>query len=219
MDRWMTRGLTLLGLLVLVLETTGQVQKPAKIPDLKVPKQIATPKPQITDVVLKYANGDFIALDVIGTNLGTFSPTKRLFIDGIQADATEVVGWTANKIEVDEEVFFEITNHLIWWDHTYQWSIRDGVTVLSNVFSKRFPLHIEGILPSDPAVGAIIEISGDGLSHPGDLKIGDTTVTGILSREMHRIRARVPLMHAGTYEVSIRQGGTIISEKRKITVH
>ncbi len=99
MKHRMICGLILVGLLALVLEATGQVQKPSKITIPGAPKQIAALKPNITDVVLKYANGDFIALDVIGTNLGAFSPTKRLYIDGIQADATEVVGWTANKIE------------------------------------------------------------------------------------------------------------------------
>ncbi len=220
MTHSLSRSLALMVLLVPTLAGSGQMQSPPQTSKLAPVQREKIPiQPRITDVRLKYYNGDFIALEVLGLGLGSFSPTKRLYIDGILADANEVVGWTSTKIDVDEEVFFEITKELIWWDHTYQWSIRDGATVISNTFSKRFPLHIESISPANPAVGAVIEIVGDGLSHAGDLKIGETTVPDILSREMHKIRARVPAMPAGTYAVSIRQGGTTISETKNITVH
>lgn len=219
MKRSMTRCLILLILLVPVLAASHQIPKPAQRVIQGSQQNNMAIKPRITNVSLKYINGDFVGLDVVGIAFGTPSPTKKLYIDGIKADEMEVVGWTNTKLDVDEEVFFEITGQLVWWDHTYQWSIHEGAAAVSDTFSKRFLLHIESITPSNPAVGSVIEIVGDGLSHAGDLKIGATTAPEILSREMHKIRARVPAMPAGTYAVSIQQGGTTISETKNITVH
>ncbi|MDH4271539.1 MAG: hypothetical protein OEW18_06135 [Candidatus Aminicenantes bacterium] len=177
-------------------------------------------KPTITDVRLKYSdNGDFIALEVLGKNLGSYSSNKFLYIDGIQADVNEVVGWADTKIDVDEEVFWEITKSLLWWDHTYQWSIVDGGTVISNVFPKRFPLHLHRVTPASGSMDTTIEILGDGLSHPGNLMIGTHLVPSVSLREMHRIRAIVPsTVGPGTYQISIVQGGITISDSIPFTV-
>jgi len=177
-------------------------------------------KARITDVRLIYSpTGDFVALEVLGTNLGSYSSTKFLYIDGIKADVNEVVMWRDTKIDVDEEVFWEITKSLLWWDHTYQWSIVDGGTVVSNVFPNRFKLHLHQVTPASAPRDAPFEILGDGLSHPGDLKIGTHVVTSVTSREMHRIRAVVPsTVGPGTYQLSVVQGGVTISDTIPFTV-
>jgi len=179
-----------------------------------------TCKPKITDVRLVYSpTGDFVALEVLGTNLGSYSSTKFLHIDGIRADVTEVVGWSDTKIDVDEEVFHEITSSLIWWDHTYQWSIVDGGTVISNVFPKRFKLHLHQVTPTSGSMDTAFEILGDGLSHPGNLMIGTQPVVSVSLREMHRIRGIIPsTIGPGTYQFSIVQGGTTISDTIPFTV-
>jgi len=179
-----------------------------------------TCKPKITDVRLIYSpEGDFVALEVLGKNLGSSSPTKFLYIDGIKADVVEVYPWTDTKIDVDEEVFHEITGTLQWWDHTYQWSIVDGGTVISNVFPKRFPLHLHRVTPTSGSMDTPFEILGDGLSHPGNLMIGPSLVPSVSLREMHRIRAIVPsTIGPGTYQFKIVQGGVTISDTIPFTV-
>jgi hypothetical protein len=176
------------------------------------------PPAVITDIVLKTSAGSMIGLEILGSGFGPASPTKRLFIDGIQADAAEVYPWTDTKITVDEEVFFEITKSFIWVDHTYQWEIREGNTTISNVFTKRFLLEIHGVMPPKGApVGGTIKVSGAGFGHPGDLILGKAPCQ-VLTRTAGEIQAQVPLMTAGTYDLSIRQGVRLISNTLRFRV-
>lgn len=170
----------------------------------------AAPPAVITDVVLTTSSGSMVGLEVLGSGFGTASPTKRLFIDGIQADVAEVYPWTDTKITVDEEVFYEITKGFIWVDHTYQWEIREGNAPISNVFPKAFLLEIHGVRPKSGPVGTGIELSGAGFGHPGDLILGRVKCE-IVTRTPGKIQAVVPLVPPGNHVLGIRQGTKLIS--------
>ena len=175
------------------------------------------PPAVITDVVLKTVEGSMVGLEILGSGFGTASPTKRLFIDGIQADVAEVYPWTDTKITVDEEVFFEITKNFIWVDHVYQWEIREGSTTISNVFPKRFLLEIHGVRPESGPPGATIEVKGAGFGHPGELMLGKAACQ-VASRTAGTVVARVPVLPAGSYKLGILQGTRLISNTVRFNV-
>jgi len=220
------KSLCLLGVFLVVLGTvfvfrlaTAPAEAASPAPLIaKVNDPVTSPPAVITDVVLKTSEGSMVGLEILGSGFGTASPTKRLFIDGIQADVAEVYPWTDTKITVDEEVFFEITQNFIWVDHIYQWEIREGNTTISNVFPKKFLLEIHFVTPPKGApAGAMFQVSGAGFGHPGDLFLGKTKCQ-VQSKTAGKIQALVPLIPVGTYDLSIRQGVRLISNTKPFRV-
>lgn len=172
--------------------------------------------PRITNVHLFCGGSPCREIDLVGTNFGAVQGTKKVLMDGVAHTGAYHWGDTGITLLRDSGIIF--------WDHVYQFAIEDGGTVISNVYSTRFPIKFDGVMPSSGAPGTEVTINAWGGGTPADgrvVKIGAYTcpvVSWTGSAEAAMIKVKVPTAPAGSYKIYIQRGADIISGQYNFTI-
>lgn len=165
------------------------------------------PKPNITGVTATHAGSPTPELTIAGTNFGAVQGTRKVQVDG----GAPPTSWH-QLIWGDHSIVW--LGGIIPWEHVYQFSIVDGGSVISNVYSKRFLYKADGG-PSPASGGAMtsFHIYIWGLPIPQgslQLKMG-SLVCPIVSWNTSGIEAKVPALSPGNYNVYLQKGGDVVS--------
>jgi hypothetical protein len=176
------------------------------------------PRPTITGARLEYQGQPNPEMDIMGQNLGATQGTKTIKVDN--AVVSSVIHWDNASATVKFGVP-PLTSPPIPWEHTYQISILDGSTVISNVLSKRFPYAIDSLSPNKGLKGGDFAVNVWAIPPaPGGLVLMmDSIACPTTAWGGNQIKAKVPATIApGTYEVYLKKGGSIVSNKENFTV-
>jgi hypothetical protein len=176
------------------------------------------PKPNITDARLVYHGEPNPEMDIMGANFGATQGTKKIKVD--DAVVSNVLHWDNTSATIKFGVP-PITKPPDPWEHTYKIAILDGSTVVSNVLSKRFLYTIDSLSPNKGLKGSDFTVNVWAVpTTPGGLALMmgsfDCSTT---SWGGNMIKAKVPsAIPAGTYEVYLKKGGSVVSNKENFIV-
>jgi hypothetical protein len=171
---------------------------------------------KITDVHLFCGGSPCREIDLVGTNFGAVQGTRKVLVDGVAH--TGAYHWG------DTGITLFLSSPVIFWDHVYQFVVCDGTTPISNVYSTRFRIKFDGVVPSSGTPGTLVTINAWGGGSPADgrvVKIGTATcpvVSWTTTAEAAQIKVNVPAIPAGSYKIYIQRGADIISEQYNFTV-
>jgi hypothetical protein len=174
------------------------------------------PKPNIVGAFNKHFGSPVPELDITGTNFGATQGTKNVQIDGHLI--TAMPGWSMEWWH-DYQISL-MTGGLIPWEHVYQIAIVDGGAVISNVYSVRFLYKGDGTNPASGLPGSTFTAYfWEVPPAPGGLvlKMGSAACT-IVQWAANAIKAKVPGLPAGTYDVYLQKGGDNVSFKNSFKV-
>jgi len=174
-------------------------------------------KAGISKAVLKCGGEPCNEIDVSGTGFGATQGVRKLMVDG--AAASSILNWS------DTSLTMQITGFtLVYWDHVYQFSIQEGASTISNIYSTRFPVRFDAVTPASGAPNTVITLQTWGGGSQADgrvVKIGNYTcpvVSWVTSGVNADIKVKVPAAPAGNYKLYIQRGADIISEQDNFTI-
>ncbi len=228
-------GLLTLSLLV-GLAAFSAAQLRTQQPPPAAQKQLeATLKPPfITNITsvkcwnMGYYCGD---ISIAGWGFNGTRGSRVVVVDGKPAtDPQLYLDWGNTGIGM----YTRFLSPIIIYDHIYKFAIGELVPqpplllkppqlkILSPEFAFRFLVYWDGEpKPKAGPVGTQVEGYLLRLESPQGsqvLMMGSTQVTNIISWTNSKIIFKVPQMSPGTYDVAVKKGGNIISDKRSFTV-
>jgi len=173
------------------------------------------PKPNITGAVQKHFGSPVPELDITGVNFGAAQGTKNVQIDGHLI--TAMPGWSM-EVWGDHQISL-MTGGVIPWEHIYQIAVVDGGSVISNIYAARLLYKFDGTNPSSGIPGSPFVLylwSAPAAQGSLVLKMGNATCP-IISWGM-ALKAKVPSLPAGTYDITLQKGTDIVSFKTSFKV-
>ena len=180
------------------------------------------PRPQISQVRL--ATDGKLQIQVIGGNLRSPEGRNLLSIDD-KITMNTLIGNAPNPLWTDTMIAVSIKN-IVSADHTYEFKIVDGDygsnKIFSNVFSVKFLYPITDIKPAPAKAGGEVEIKVLYLpENPTGLELRFASYKmEVLSwiPGSGTIKAKIPHIVPGTYDVYLRKGAVAASTVAKIKV-
>jgi hypothetical protein len=199
-------SVALIAAAIFVSTVAGQFQPGYKLPPPKFPALA----PNITDASYICLGGSGTEFAVQGQFFGSTQGARRVLVNGVPIPHVSM--WGPGTISG--------TGPLWDVDHSYKISIDDGTRVISNVLPKQFPFQWDTATPSHAAPKAEILLVGwgGGPTQAGKIiKMGTAVMTVISwaqtpSSTENTIRARVPKLLAGTYQITMYKGGANITK-------
>ena len=156
-------------------------------------------------------------IDVLGTGFGAAQGVRKLMVDNTAA--SDILHWSDTSLTMEITAFT-----LVYWDHVYQFSIQENGNTISNIYSTRFPVRFDGVIPASGAPNAVITLQTWGGGSQADgrvVKIGNfvcPVVSWVTSGVNADIKVKVPAAPAGSYKIYIQRGADIISEQADFTI-
>jgi hypothetical protein len=166
----------------------------------------------------------YAELDIQGIGFGSFQPNKivRLGTYTLGLCGVDPPPWNNTYIcGVVSPAAPGPVSCPVPYGKVYEVYLMDGTEVISNRFNFLLRMWPEAVVPEQGPPGTQIRVEGlcmGATQGTKILKLGPHTIPNILQWSSSLIRAVIPSVPAGTYELYIEEGGTTISITESFTV-
>jgi hypothetical protein len=169
----------------------------------------------ITRVDIAFWESTDPVIDIYGKGFGSVRGTRNVQVDGAlitSLPGCQILGWSDTMIEIHGI-------DIIPWEHVYQFAVTEGHSVISNVFSRKFPYKIEAInpvrgLPRTKVALTIWNLPATQSQYV--VKLGKHVFPVL--KWGFPLEVKVPAVPHGKYEVCLLKGSVLVSNKVEFTV-